>query len=105
MNPGHHNLKETGMAMLITLLFMALLTLIAASSLYLGYSQKSFARSSYQEAQALYLAESGIEQVLYWFRYPEIFQIASHFKNGYVGDSKKFFAKRRQDGTTFFDDT
>ncbi|MBI5197774.1 MAG: hypothetical protein HZA19_04105 [Nitrospirae bacterium] len=95
--------KQNGMAMLIVLMFIALLTFIAAASLYLGYFQHSFARSNYDETRALYSAESGIEQARYWFGHPEAFRISGHFRNGYADLPELFFSKRLQDHTSFFD--
>ncbi len=91
------------MALLLTLLFTALLTLMAASALRLGYSDQVFSRSALHETQALYAAESGVERIVHWLRHPESFHVPGHFQNGYAGNPERFFAPRLQGETSFFD--
>jgi len=79
--------------MLVTLLFLLLLTILGTSSLYLAYTEVILSRSIESDAKAFYIAESGIEQALYWFGNPDKFP-------GSPGD---FFRKRMLNNTSFFD--
>jgi len=79
--------------MLVTLLFLLLLTILGTSSLYLAYTEIILSRSTESDAKAFYIAESGIEQTLYWFGNPDKFP-------GSPGD---FFRKRMINNTSFFD--
>ena len=76
--------KSTGAIMLVTLLFLLLLTILGTSSLYLAYTEIVLAKSVESDARAFYIAGSGIEQVLYWFANPDKF----------TGSPADFFAKR-----------
>ncbi len=80
--------------MLVTLLFLLLLTILGTSSLYLAYTEIILSRSIESDAKAFYIAESGIEQTLYWFGNPDKFP-------GSPGD---FFRKRMLNNTSFFDE-
>ena len=80
--------------MLVTLLFLLLLTILGTSSLYLAFTEAVLARSIEADARAFYSAESGIAQVLYWFNNPDKF----------TGTPEDFFRRRRIDNTSFFDE-
>ena len=84
---------NSGAVMLITLLFLLLLTILGTSSLYLAYTEMILSRGIESDAKAFYIAESGIEQALYWFANPDQF-------HGSPGD---FFRKHLLDNTSFFD--
>jgi len=80
--------------MLVTLLFLLLLTILGTSSLYLAFTEAVLARSIEADARAFYSAESGIAQVLYWFNNPDQF----------TGTPEDFFRRRRINNTSFFDE-
>jgi len=80
--------------MLVTLLFLLLLTILGTSSLYLAFTEAVLARSIEADARAFYSADAGIAQVLYWFNNPEQF----------TGAPEDFFRKRRISNTSFFDE-
>lgn len=80
--------------MLVTLLFLLLLTILGTSSLYLAFTEAVLARSVESDARAFYTAESGIEQTLYWFSNPDKF----------TGTPEDFFKKRLINRTSFFDE-
>ncbi len=84
---------NSGAVMLVTLLFLLLLTILGTSSLYLAYTEMILSRGIESDARAFYIAESGLEQTLYWFANPDQF-------NGSPGD---FFRKHLLDNTSFFD--
>ncbi|MCC7203427.1 MAG: hypothetical protein IT393_12305 [Nitrospirae bacterium] len=84
---------NAGAVMLITLLFLLLLTILGTSSLYLAYTEMILSRGMESDAKAFYIAESGIERTLYLFANPDNF-------GGTPGDS---FKKRLLDNTSFFD--
>lgn len=86
--------NQNGMVMLIALLFLLLLTILGTSSLYLAYTETAVTRIIESDARAFYIAESGIEQTLYWFSNPDKF-------NGTPEDT---FTKKMQSGTSFFDE-
>jgi hypothetical protein len=81
--------------MLVTLLFLLLLTILGTSSLYLAYTEVILSRSIESDAKAFYIAESGIEQTLYWFSSPDKFS----------GSPDDFFTKRMNSNTSFFDES
>ena len=85
--------KVNGAVMLIVLLFLLLLTLLGTSSLYLAYTEMILSRGIESETKAFYIAESRIEQTLYWFANPDKF-------SGSPGD---FFSKHMLNNTSFFD--
>ena len=80
--------------MLITLLFLVLLTILGTSSLHLAFTEIVLSKSIESDAKAFYSAESGIEQTLYWFNNPDKF----------IGNPTDFFLKRKIDHTSFFDE-
>jgi len=86
--------KQDGVIMLVTLLFLLLLTILGTSSLYLAFTEAVLARSIEADARAFYSAESGIAQVLYWFNNPDQF----------TGTPEDFFRRRRINNTSFFDE-
>ncbi len=86
--------KQTGAIMLVTLLFLLLLTILGTSSLYLAFTEAMLARSIEADARAFYSADSGTAQVLYWFNNPEQF----------TGVPENFFRRRRINNTSFFDE-
>lgn len=88
-------LDRKGAILLITLLFLLLLTILGTSSLYLAYSEAVVAKSIEADARAFYRAESGIAQGLYWFIHPDKFP----------GLPEDFFRKRMIDRTSFFDES
>ncbi len=79
--------------MLITLLFLLLLTILGISSLFLAYTEMILSRGMESDAKAFYIAESGIEQTLYWFANPDQFG----------GSPAGFFRKHMLSNTSFFD--
>lgn len=85
--------KVNGAVMLIVLLFLLLLTLLGTSSLYLAYTEMILSRGIESETKAFYIAESRIEQTLYWFANPDKFS----------GSPEDFFSKRMLNNTSFFD--
>lgn len=86
--------KQDGVIMLVTLLFLLLLTILGTSSLYLAFTEVVLARSLEADARAFYSADAGITEVLYWFNHPE------HF----AGTPDDFFRRRRISNTSFFDE-
>ncbi len=86
--------SHDGVMMLMTLLFLLLLTILGTSSLYLAFSEVVIAKSIEADARAFYTAESGIEQALYWFNNPDRFP----------GTPEDFFRRRKLNHTSFFDD-
>lgn len=84
--------RQDGVIMLVTLLFLLLLTILGTSSLYLAFTEAVLARSIEADARAFYSAESGIAQVLYWFNNPDQF----------TGTPEAFFRRRRINNTSFF---
>ena len=86
--------RQDGVIMLVTLLFLLLLTILGTSSLYLAFTEAVLARSIEADARAFYSADSGTAQVLYWFNNPEQF----------TGVPEDFFRRRRIDNTSFFDE-
>src|SRR4030067_1879322 len=89
----HGRQVNSGAVMLITLLFLLLLTLLGTSSLYLAYTEMILSRGIESDAKAFYIAESRIEQTLYWFANPDKF-------SGSPGD---FFSKHMLNNSSFFD--
>ena len=85
--------SNSGVVMLITLLFLLLLTILGTSSLYLAYTETILSRGIESDAKAFYIAESRIEQTLYWFANPDKF-------SGSPGD---FFRKHLLNNTSYFD--
>lgn len=85
----------TGAVLLITLLFLLLLTIVGTSSLYLAYSEAVVAKSIESDVKAFYKAESGISQILHWFSHPDRFP----------GPPEDFFRKKMIDDTSFFDES
>ena len=85
---------NSGAVMLITLLFLLLLTILGTSSLYLAYTEMILSRGIESDARAFYIAESGIEQTLYWFANPDKFP----------GIPGNFFSKQMINNTSFFDE-
>jgi len=85
---------SSGAVMLITLIFLLLLTILGTSSLYLAYTEIILSRGIESDARAFYIAESGIEQTLYWFAKPYKFS----------GEPGNFFDKRMTDSSSFFDE-
>lgn len=81
--------------MLITLLFLLLLTILGTSSLHLAFTEIVLSKSIESDARAFYTAESGIEQTLYWFSNPDKF----------ISNPEDVFRKRRIDNTSFFDES
>lgn len=84
---------NSGSVMLITLLFLLLLTILGTSSLYLAYTEMILSRGIESDAKAFYIAESHIEQTLYWFANPDKFP----------GPPEYFFMKQMINNTSFFD--
>ncbi len=80
--------------MLVTLLFLLLLTIIGTSSLYTAYSEAVLSKSIEADARAFYNADSATEQTLYWFYYPAQF----------TGTPADFFRRRRINNTSFFNE-
>lgn len=87
--------NRRGMILLITLLFLLLLTIMGTSSLYLAFTETVLGRSIEADARAFYKGDSGVEQVLYWFNNPD----------GFSGTPEDFFRRRRLDNTSFFDES
>lgn len=87
-----HN--HTGAVMLVTLLFLLLLTILGTSSLYLAYTEAVLSRTVEIDAKAFYWAESGVEQALYWFSNPDRF----------TGTPEDSFNKKMINNTSFFDE-
>jgi len=83
-----------GAVLLITLLFLLLLTILGASSLYIAYSEVAVTKSMEADVRAFYRAESGVSWGLYWFNHPERFS----------GIPQDFFRKRMISNTSFFDE-
>ena len=86
--------RQDGVIMLVTLLFLLLLTILGTSSLYLAFTEAVLARSIEADARAFYSADSGIAQVLYWFNNPDQF----------TGTPEDIFRRRRINNTSFFDE-
>lgn len=86
---------SSGAVLLLTLLFLLLLTILGTSSLYFAYSEAVVAKSLEADARAFYRAESGIAQGLYWFSNPDQFS----------GLPEDFFRKRMIGHTSFFDES
>lgn len=86
--------KQDGIIMLVTLLFLLLLTILGTSSLYLAFTEVVLARSLEADARAFYSADAGTTQVLYWFNHPGQF----------TGTPEDFFRRRRISNTSFFDE-
>ncbi len=84
---------NSGAVMLVTLLFLLLLTLLGTSSLYLAYTEMILSRGIESDAKAFYIAESGIEETRYWFANPDKFH----------GSPADFFRKHMLNNTSFFD--
>lgn len=80
--------------MLVTLLFLLLLTIIGASSLYSAYTEAVLSKSIEADARAFYNADSAIEETLYWFYNPDQFP----------GNPPDFFSRRRINNTSFFNE-
>lgn len=51
------------------------------------------------EVVATYLAEAGIEQVLFWFNNPDNYSDTWNFRNGYGDRPERFFRKRQFDSS------
>lgn len=77
--------------MLVTLLFLLLLTILGASSLYTAYTEVVLSKNIEADASAFYKADSAIEQTLYWFHYPEQFN----------GTPANFFSRKMINNTSF----
>lgn len=80
--------------MLITLLFLLLLTIIGASSLHSAYTEAILSKTIEADARAFYNADSVMEQTLYWFYNPQQF----------TGNPPDFFYRRRVNNTSFFNE-
>lgn len=85
---------QRGAAMLITLMFLLLLTIIGVSSLYSAYTETVLSRSIEADARAFYRADSGIAEGIYWFNNPGRFG----------GNPADFFNKRMIGNTSFFNE-
>ncbi len=85
---------NSGAIMLITLLFLLLLTILGTSSLYLAYTEMILSRGIEADARAFYIAESKLVQTLYWFTNPD----------KYPGSPGNFFRKQMINNTSFFDE-
>lgn len=95
--------EETGAALFVALYILVILTFLGVFALGTSITEIYIAGSHKAEVAALYLAEAGIEQVLYWFNNPSFFNDAGNFPNGYSGPPVEFFKKRKLNGTSYID--
>ena len=84
--------ERDGAILLITLLFLLLLTILGTSSLYFALTESVLSVNIEADARAFYIAESGIAQGLYWFNHSDQFS----------GMPEDFFKKRQLGNTSFF---
>ncbi len=94
--PSHLEIiyDQHGAALLMTLMFLLLLTIIGVSSLYSAYTEAVLSRSIEADARAFYRADSGIAEGLFSFNYPDKFG----------GKPPDFFKKQMNDNTSFFNE-
>lgn len=106
--------EEKGVALIIAMLVLVMLTLIGLAALGTSTTEMSISANVKGNSQALYLAEAGVNQVLYWFNNPDTFTPGTAAtingntqSNGnaiILGDTTtydNFFRKRRNSGTSF----
>lgn len=96
-------IEEKGAALFVVLYILVLLTFLGVFALGTSVTEVYIAGSHKAEVATLYLAEAGIEQVLYWFNNPSSFNDTGNFPNGYSGSPGEFFKKRKLDGASYVD--
>jgi hypothetical protein len=98
---------ERGMALVVTLGLLFLITLLGLSAFRLSIDEIGIAGNQKASVQAQYLAEAGTAMVLQWFQEPETFPDLGDFPLGEpAGGRGSFLARRKTDshGTaSFFD--
>lgn len=101
--------QEKGVALIIAMLVLVMLTLIGLAAIGTSTTEMSISANVKGSSQALYLAEAGINQVLYWFNNPDEFDPGTAATiNGNTVSSpgtmvmpNDFFRKRRNSGSGF----
>ncbi len=91
------NMGENGTSLFIAILILLLLSMLGSLLLSASGMDLMIARNQRNEIEATYLAEAGIDLVMFWFNNPEKFTDGGYFKNGYTGILQDFFKKRLVD--------
>lgn len=98
---------ERGLALIVTLGLLCLITLLGISAFRLSVAEIGIAANQKASVQAQYLAEAGTAMVLQWFQEPETFPDIGTFPLGVpVGGRGRFLARRGTDvhgGASYFD--
>jgi PilX N-terminal len=92
--------NQRGAALVMTVMILLLLSLFGLMIFHTSGSEVQMAGAQKDELQALYLAEAGLELVIYWFHHPHHFEDEENFFQGYpAGRAGEFFLKRLADKT------
>jgi hypothetical protein len=100
--------RERGFASLsVTIAALLLLTVLGFGILSVTDTERDISDNFRSNTRGLYMADSGIEQVIGYFNSPSLYTDASGSFNGYGGPSSSFFAKRYFQGNTpsYFNDS
>ncbi|HLF87264.1 MAG TPA: hypothetical protein VI584_09290 [Nitrospiria bacterium] len=89
--------KEKGSSLFIAIFILLLLSMLGGLLLSASGMDLMIARNQRNEVEATYLAEAGIDLVIFWFNNPEKFTDGGYFKNSYMGEPNEFFKKRLVD--------
>jgi hypothetical protein len=99
--------SEQGMALVVTVGLLFLITLLGLSAYRLSMDEIGISANQKDTVQAQYLAESGPAMVLQWFQEPETFPDIGTFPLGEpVGGRRSFLARRMTDASgsaSFYD--
>ncbi len=89
--------KEKGSSLFMAIFILLLLSMLGGLLLSASGMDLMIARNQRNEVEATYLAEAGIDLVIFWFNNPEKFTDGGYFKNNYMGEPNEFFKKRLAD--------
>lgn len=89
--------KEKGSSLFIAIFILLLLSMLGGLLLSASGMDLMIARNQRNEVEATYLAEAGIDLVIFWFNNPEKFTAGDYFENNYKGEPNEFFKKRLVD--------
>lgn len=94
--------KEEGSALVIAILVMVVMTVLGLGILVITDIETKISDNFRSQTQALYIAESGIERLIYYFNNPSAFTDTNGTYSGYscgsTSDAQIFFSKRYLEG-------
>jgi hypothetical protein len=97
--------KEEGVALVIALLILVMLTVVGLVAIISSSTETAIAINAKGSTQALYLAESGVARVAEWFRLPDTFTTTGHFNAPspytWTGAATQFFLERQQQNSSY----